>query len=99
MDECTEVIVRAQTPYPDAVGKELDFFEIPGDDYGTNDSLMISPSVFTELFASALKRIVDCVKDFDPGLPVAFHSLFKQCPCGFLRYPVHIHGNSLKHIK
>ncbi len=35
---------------------------------------MISPSTFTEPFEPALKRIVDCVKDFDPGLPVAFHS-------------------------
>ncbi len=32
VDKCTEVIVRAQTLYLDAVGKELDFFEIPGDD-------------------------------------------------------------------
>ncbi len=74
VDKSTEVIVRAQTLYLDAVGKELDFFEIPGDDYGTNDSLMISPAVFDELFKPALKRIIDCVKDFDPGLPVAFHS-------------------------
>jgi hypothetical protein len=35
---------------------------------------LISPTIFNELFRPALKRIIDCVKDFDSELLVAFHS-------------------------
>jgi len=56
------------------VGNDLDFFEIPGDDYGGTQDLMISPAMFDSMFKPALKRIVDSVKDFNPNLPVAFHS-------------------------
>ncbi len=74
VDKCTDVIVRAQEIYLDIVGRDLDFFEIPGDDYGGTQDLMISPAVFDAMFKPALKRIIDSVKSFDPKLPVAFHS-------------------------
>jgi len=74
VDRCTDVIVRAQGLYLEVVGRELDFFEIPGDDFGGTQDVMISPASFDELFKPALTRIIDSVKAFDPGLPVAFHS-------------------------
>jgi uroporphyrinogen decarboxylase len=74
VERCTDVIVRAQRLYLEVVGKELDFFEIPGDDFGGTQDVMISPASFDELFKPALKRIIAVVKDFDPSLPVAFHS-------------------------
>jgi len=74
IDKCTGIIVRAQEIYLDIVGNDLDFFEIPGDDYGGTQDLMISPAMFDSMFKPALKRIVDSVKDFNPNLPVAFHS-------------------------
>jgi uroporphyrinogen decarboxylase len=74
VDKCTDVIVRAQEIYLDKVGDILDFFEIPGDDYGSTSDLMISPDIFEDLFKPALKKIVDSVKSYRKDLPVAFHS-------------------------
>jgi len=74
IDRCTDIIVRAQEIYLDIVGKDMDFFEIPGDDYGGTQDLMISPALFDTMFKPALKRIIDSVKAFDSELPVVFHS-------------------------
>lgn len=74
VNRCTDVIVRAQELYLDVVGNDIDFFEIPGDDYGGTQDLMISPALFDSMFKPALKRIVDSVKKFNPKIPVAFHS-------------------------
>lgn len=71
---CTDIIIRAQAIYLDKIGKDLDFFEIPGDDYGGTSDLMISPNSFEELCLPDLARIVRIVKEFRPDLPVAFHS-------------------------
>ena len=74
VDKCTDVIIRAQEIYLEKVGDTLDFFEIPGDDYGGTQDLMISPDIFESLFKPALKRIVDSVKSYRKDLPVVFHS-------------------------
>jgi uroporphyrinogen decarboxylase len=71
---CTDIIVRTQEIFLDRVGKHLDFFEIPGDDYGGMSDLLISPASFEELILPELARIVESVKDFRADLPVAFHS-------------------------
>jgi len=49
-------------------------FEIPGDDYGGMEDLLISPPVFNEMIKPALKRIVKPIKEYREDLPVAFHS-------------------------
>jgi uroporphyrinogen decarboxylase len=74
VDRCTDVIVRAQELYLDRIWKDIDFFEIPGDDFGGTQDLLISPDSFDRMFKSSLKRIVDSVKNFKNDLPVVFHS-------------------------
>jgi uroporphyrinogen decarboxylase len=74
VDRTTDVIIRGQEIYLDIVGKDIDFFEIPGDDYGANKTLMISPDTFRTMFKPALTKIARSVKDFRPDLPVVFHS-------------------------
>jgi uroporphyrinogen decarboxylase len=74
IDKCTDVIIRGQEVYLDLVGHDIDFIEIPGDDYGANRSLLISPDTFRRMLKPALRRIVNSVKDFRPDLPVVFHS-------------------------
>jgi len=74
VDRCTDVIIRAQEIYLEKVGDILDFFEIPGDDYGSTNDLMISPDIFEKLFKPALKKIVDSVRSYRKDLPVVFHS-------------------------
>ena len=74
VDKTTEVIVRGQEIYLDVVGQDIDFFEIPGDDYGANKTLMISPATFRSLLKPALARIIQSVKNYRSDLPVVFHS-------------------------
>ena len=74
IDRCTDVIVRGQQVYLDSLGQDIDFFEIPGDDYGANENLMFSPRTFRAMIKPALARIVQSVKDYRSDLPVVFHS-------------------------
>ncbi len=74
VEKCTEVIIRAQEIYLDIVGTYIDYFEIPGDDYGSNQSLLISPKIFNEMFQPQLRKIVGSIKQYRQDLPVAFHS-------------------------
>jgi len=73
-DKCADVIVRAQELYLEVVGEHVDFFEVPGDDYGANQNLMISPRSFRQLIKPALARIVESVKAYRADLPVVFHT-------------------------
>ena len=74
IEKTTDVIVRGQEIYLDVVGKDIDFLEVPGDDYGSNETLMVSPDTFRNLFKPALTRIIQSVKDYRSDLPVVFHS-------------------------
>ncbi|MFP4303227.1 MAG: uroporphyrinogen decarboxylase family protein [Spirochaetaceae bacterium] len=70
----TDVIVRGQQLYLERIADKIDFFEIPGDDYGGTEDLMISPDHFRSMFKPALERIVRSVKEIRPDLPVVFHT-------------------------
>jgi uroporphyrinogen decarboxylase len=70
----TDVIVAAQEYYLDGIIDEIDFLEIPGDDYGGVSDLMISPDHFRSYFKPALARIVASAKAMRPDLPVVFHT-------------------------
>jgi uroporphyrinogen decarboxylase len=70
----TDVIVAAQEYYLDGIVDEIDFLEIPGDDYGGVSDLMISPDHFRTHFKPALARIVASAKAMRPDLPVVFHT-------------------------
>lgn len=74
VDSVTQTIIRAQTRYLELIDLDLDFFEIPGDDYGGTDDLMISPFTFRSIFKPALAAIVANVKKLAPGVPVVFHT-------------------------
>lgn len=72
--KCTDVIVRANEIFLNTIGKDIDFFEIPGDDYAANNHLIISPQSFQQIFKPELARIIKPIKEFRRDLPVAFHS-------------------------
>ncbi len=74
LERVTDVIVRGQEIYLEEVGEHIDFFEIPGDDYGGMEDLMISPEHFRTFFKPALRRIVESVKAYRSDLPVVFHT-------------------------
>jgi uroporphyrinogen decarboxylase len=74
IDRCTDVIVRLNEIYVDLIGYEVDMFEIPGDDYGGTEDLLISPEMFDDMIKPALSRIIQPIKQFRKDLPVAFHT-------------------------
>jgi uroporphyrinogen decarboxylase len=74
MRKVTDVIVRLNDLYLDAVGHDIDVMEIPGDDYGGSENLMFSPQVFEALIEPQLARVIQPIKAFREDLFVAFHS-------------------------
>ena len=70
----TDVLVRLTEIYLDIAGGDIDIMEIPGDDYGGTDDLLISPKVFDAILRPALERIIRPIKEYRKDLFVAFHS-------------------------
>jgi uroporphyrinogen decarboxylase len=70
----TDVLVQLMCILLDTAGNELDIIEIPGDDFAGQESLLISPKIFHDLFKPAMRRIIAPIKQFRPDLVVAFHS-------------------------
>jgi len=74
IEKATEVIVRLNELYLDVCGRDIDVFEIPGDDFGGTEDLLISPKSFKELLKPALQKIIDPIKQFRSDLFIAFHT-------------------------
>lgn len=74
VERTTDVIIRGQQLYLERIADRIDFFEIPGDDYGGTEDLMISVDHFRSMFKPSLERIVQSVKEIRPDLPVVFHT-------------------------
>lgn len=74
VNKVTDAIIEGQELYIREIAPDLDFLEIPGDDYGGVSDLMISPDHFREYFKPALARIVSSAKAIRPDLPIVFHT-------------------------
>jgi len=74
IDKVTDVLVRLTEIYLDAVGRDIDIIEIPGDDYGGTDNLLFSPRVFDSMLKPALERLIRPIKQYRQDLFIAFHS-------------------------
>ncbi len=74
IEKVTDVIVRLNELYLEVCGEDIDIFEIPGDDYGGAEDLLISPKTFDDMLKPELQRIVSPIKQFRSDLSVAFHS-------------------------
>lgn len=74
VERATDVIDRLLHAYLAAGGEYFDMVELPGDDYASATSTIMSPAMFGTFFKPALKRLVDTVKGFRDDLKVMFHS-------------------------
>jgi uroporphyrinogen decarboxylase len=74
IERVTDVIVRLNELYLDVCGEYIDIFEIPGDDFGGTEDLLISPKSFDELLKPAMKRIVEPIRQYRSDLFIAFHT-------------------------
>lgn len=74
LKKVTDVIVRLTEILLDTCGDDIDIIEIPGDDYGATESLLISPDMFHRAVKPHLERIIRPAREFRDDLFVAFHS-------------------------
>lgn len=57
-----------------AGGEFFDMIELPGDDYASNQGLMISPGMFRKFIKPALASFIETIQSYRPALPIMFHS-------------------------
>jgi len=74
IQKVTEIIKRLLEIYLEIVGDAVDIIEIPGDDYGGTNNLLISPKVFKRYLKPAQGEIVGLIKSYRSDIKVAFHS-------------------------
>jgi uroporphyrinogen decarboxylase len=58
----------------EAVGDLVDMVELPGDDYASNVSTILSPAMFRQYFKPILARLVAIARNHRADLKVMFHS-------------------------
>jgi uroporphyrinogen decarboxylase len=69
--DCLDALLRN---YLDACGEYIDLMELPGDDYASNENLMMSPAMFRRFIKPALKRLVATIKEKRSSVQVMLHS-------------------------
>jgi uroporphyrinogen decarboxylase len=74
LERITEFLGGLLQNYIDAAGPYLDMVELPGDDYGGNSNLIVSPVMFRKFIRPTLERLVGIVKAYRPELRVMLHS-------------------------
>jgi len=74
IDKVTDVIIRLNEIYLNTISKYIDIIEIPGDDYGGMEDILILPAIFEKMLRPVLKRIIRPIKKFRGDLFVAFHN-------------------------
>jgi uroporphyrinogen decarboxylase len=52
----------------------FDMIELPGDDYASNQNLIISQAMFREFLKPCIRRMVDVVRKIQPDVKIMFHS-------------------------
>ena len=74
VERVTDAIDALLRGYLEAGGMYFDMIELPGDDYATNQNLIMAPTTFRAFFKPALRRLVQTVKEYRSDLKVMFHS-------------------------
>ncbi|HBX70144.1 MAG TPA: hypothetical protein DEH25_12395, partial [Chloroflexi bacterium] len=57
-----------------AGGPYFDLIELPGDDYASNVSTLISPRMFRKFIKPILAQFVETIRSYQPDLKIMFHS-------------------------
>lgn len=70
----TETINGLLEGYLTAAGDNIDMIELPGDDYASNENLLISPAMFKRFIKPALRRLIATVRRHNPALKIMLHS-------------------------
>ncbi len=60
--------------YLAALGDAVDMIELPGDDYASNDNLLISPDMFRDFIKPVLARLIATIRAHNPAVKIMLHS-------------------------
>lgn len=74
MERVTDTIVGLCKVYMEEAGEYFDMIELPGDDYGANENLVMSPRMFRKQIKPHIKRIVDTIRSYKPDIKIMLHS-------------------------
>jgi uroporphyrinogen decarboxylase len=74
MERVTDTIVGLCKVYMEEAGEYFDMIELPGDDYGANENLVMSPRMFRQQVKPHIKRIVDTIREYKPDIKIMLHS-------------------------
>ncbi|RPI92939.1 MAG: hypothetical protein EHM39_13220, partial [Chloroflexi bacterium] len=70
----TETINGLLKGYLQAAGDAVELIELPGDDYASNENLLISPAMFRQFIKPGLRQLVTTIKEHNPNLKIMLHS-------------------------
>ena len=74
LDRVTSAIAGLLRLAMEAGGRWFDLVELPGDDYAGNTGLMLSPVMFRKFIKPCLARLMEAIKEYNPGVKVMLHS-------------------------
>jgi uroporphyrinogen decarboxylase len=52
----------------------FDMIELPGDDYASNENLIISPAMFRQFIKPCITRMVETIRAIQPEIKIMLHS-------------------------
>ena len=74
LDKVTSVIEGLLRLALEAGGRSFDMIELPGDDFASNTSTLVSPVMFRAFIRPCIERQVKVIKEYDPGMKIMLHS-------------------------
>ncbi len=74
LDRITETIAGLLKGYLEATDGCIDLIELPGDDYASNENLLISPAMFRTFIKPRLQQLIAVVRTHNPDLKIMLHS-------------------------
>jgi len=74
LQRVTDTICSFLEGYLKAGKGYFDLIELPGDDYASNENLIISPDMFRFFIKPCIQRLVDTIRDIQPEIKIMLHS-------------------------
>jgi uroporphyrinogen decarboxylase len=74
LNKVTDTIVGLLRLALQAGGQFFDMVELPGDDYASNNGMLMSPAMFRTYLLPCIEREVKVIKEYNPDLKIMFHS-------------------------
>lgn len=74
LERVTDTVVGLTEAYMKAGGEYFDMIELPGDDYGANTNLVMSPRMFRNQIKPHLQRIIIAIRKYREDIKILLHS-------------------------